>query len=432
MKKKYFLYIIVVVLFNSAFSPITQINNVMETLQAITNEANKATELIKQQNNQENYQAQPEPTEQITRNKTEPLYFNGSGDDLLLVKISPKIYPYVYVVNKGSSYFSVKGFDKAEKYILIANEVGRYSGFSFLADAYVGTIESIEIHGGKNWELLFLPENDDSIKTYSAPIIISGDEPSIFRIDNAGQIVEADIQGTEYSLVKQVNSQWRSNLLINTVAPYTGNVRFAKDSSLVVVDSNSSWTMKFHGLNNESPEDSVLINYQISPDLKSISSETIDPTKEPEIEIIQTRLGQKVNCGDKFEFVYYYQPIMTKSQSYQTAVGKFLLARVFITNMTHEVIDGLSPLSFKITGIFNGLKESFDLDAGSSWSTSYRWEIGQITDNFIPGVKVDTFLVFDVPAKADEWYLTFEPREISSLKPFCSVNMSIPKINYVD
>ncbi len=418
---------LVVILFSGAFAPAEQFGGLIETAQAIAIEANATADYIWQQN----YQYQPVQTEQPMSPVTgglEPLYFNGKGDDLLLVDILPKQYPYVYIVNNGRNFFTVKGFDRDGKYILMANNVGRYSGFAYLADSYVEKIETIEIDGGKDWEMLFLPAGDKSIETYKAPIIISGNEPSIFFLENAGPLVEADFSDDKNITVYQFDSSGRQNLMFNEIGPYSGKARFSKGQSLIVVNSVGSWTMKFYGPNNEAPEDSVSIEYRISDDLKSVTSTT--PTPEPEAEVIPAKLGQKINCGDSFQFMFYYQPIMTKSQSYQTAVGKFLMFRVHITNMTTSAIDGLSDSSFKLHGNFNGVEQTFKLDTGSSFSTSYRWDIGQISDTYQPGIPVDTYLVFDVTGKADSWYLEFAPK--SGNKTYCNVNISVPKINYTD
>jgi len=413
---------LVVILFSGAFAPVAQISSLIETAQAITNEANATAEAIRRQN----YQAQPAITEQAMspiNGGLEPLYFRGRGDDLLFVDIPLDSYPYLYATHSSRGYFGVTGYDEKDKSTLLINTVGDFSGMLYLGARQVDHVATVEIQG-QDWELLFLPASSDSIKTYQAPVTITGNEPAVFFVENMGNLMEAEFVDSGYAGVTQYPFSGRRNLLINTVAPYAGKVKTTKGTSLLEIQSKGQWSLNIYDPSN--------IEYSIADDLKSVSSEAAVPNQEPEVEIIQARLGQKINCGDKFEFIYYYQPIMTKSQSYQTAVGKFLMVRVYITNMTHEKIEGLASNSFTITGVFNGLKESFKLDAGASWSTSYKWEIGQTTDDFIPGVKVDTYLVFDVPAKADEWYLTFEPRDNPSSRSYCSVRMSVPKINYVD
>ena len=421
---------LVVILFSGAFAPVAQISSLIETAQAITNEANATAEAIRRQN----YQAQPAITEQAMspiNGGLEPLYFRGRGDDLLFVDIPLDSYPYLYATHSSRGYFGVTGYDEKDKSTLLINTVGDFSGMLYLGARQVDHVATVEIQG-QDWELLFLPASSDSIKTYQAPVTITGNEPAVFFVENMGNLMEAEFVDSGYAGVTQYPFSGRRNLLINTVAPYAGKVKTTKGTSLLEIQSKGQWSLNIYDPSNIKPEKIVAIEHSIADDLKSVSSEAAVPNQEPEVEIIQARLGQKINCGDKFEFIYYYQPIMTKSQSYQTAVGKFLMVRVYITNMTHEKIEGLASNSFTITGVFNGLKESFKLDAGASWSTSYKWEIGQTTDDFIPGVKVDTYLVFDVPAKADEWYLTFEPRDNPSSRSYCSVRMSVPKINYVD
>ncbi|HQG89984.1 MAG TPA: hypothetical protein PKX80_10765 [Flexilinea sp.] len=161
--------------------------------------------------------------------------------------------------------------------------------------------------------------------------------------------------------------------------------------------------------------------------------EILEITETPEImEILPAQLGQKINCGNKFQFTFYYQPLMSKSNSGQVAKGKFLVARVLITNLTDRTLEGLPARSFRLHGIIDGVDQEYKLHIANSFITSDRWDVGLITDTIQAGGMLDTFLVFDVPGKADNWYLKFEPIAKSSEGPFCRVAIQVPKINYVD
>ena len=115
----------------------------------------------------------------------------------------------------------------------MANNVGRYSGFAYLADSYVEKIETIEIDGGKDWEMLFLPAGDKSIETYKAPIIISGNEPSIFFLENAGPLVEADFSDDKNITVYQFDSSGRQNLMFRN-GPIPQSPLYTVDCKLIL------------------------------------------------------------------------------------------------------------------------------------------------------------------------------------------------------
>lgn len=163
------------------------------------------------------------------------------------------------------------------------------------------------------------------------------------------------------------------------------------------------------------------------------SPEIPEVTETPEVmEILPAQLGQKINCGNKFQFTFYYQPLMTKSNSSQVAKGKFLVSRVIITNLTDQTLEGIPARSFRLHGIIDGIDQEYKLHIANSFITSDRWDVGLLTDTIQAGGSLDTFLVFDVPGIATSWYLKFEPIVKSSEGPFCSVAIQVPKNNYID
>ncbi len=152
---------------------------------------------------------------------------------------------------------------------------------------------------------------------------------------------------------------------------------------------------------------------------------------EEEVSIQTGVLGRWYPCGDAFNLMIYYQPIMAKSQSYQIADGMFILFRVKIANMSNKTIPGLSADSFNLSRLYNNVEFSYTPSVFNSIATSVLWEIGQLHDDIRPGMELDTYLVFDVEGKFDDpWYLTFSPMSLGSNDAMCKIKMTLPKISY--
>ncbi len=97
-----------------------------------------------------------------------------------------------------------------------------------------------------------------------------------------------------------------------------------------------------------------------SPITELLPQPTDTPVKTaiiPEI-IPNSRLGQKINCGNAFQFTIYYQPTMGKSIGGKTATGKSSM-RVLINNLTDRNIATLPVHSFKLSHEIDGARQTF-------------------------------------------------------------------------
>lgn len=407
-----------------------QAESVVQRLQEIAESAKQETERIKELKNS----AQSETSESDESFpdflNAEPIKFTGTGDDLVLANIDQKEYPYLYFKCRTANFFSVRISDEEGEDQSVISEIGAYEGLNYIGEAYIDRISMIEISGAKDWELIFLPKINRLVNKYSAPIAISGFGPAVFEVDGLGLIAEVELSSDGFSSIRQYaeNSMWSS--IASEAGEYSGKVKTKKDYPIISIETDSAWNISFYSQDGIKPENSI--EYSFSPIIQAKQQNDPDNSDatNAESEIIPASVGTTVNCGDSFQFKYFYQPILTKSQSYQTAVGKFLMFRVHITNVTPTVISGLDDDSFKLHGDFNGVSQAFKLDGGASYSTSYRWDIAGIGDDYEPGIPLDTYLVFDVTGNATSWYLEFVPK--SGTKKYCSVNIGVPKINVMD
>lgn len=131
--------------------------------------------------------------------------------------------------------------------------------------------------------------------------------------------------------------------------------------------------------------------------------------------------GETYMCGDSFEITFPDQPSSTSmiSRSGSVHAGfdtdtRLLLVRIIIRNLTPEVINGLSPESFKLTGYVRDrsltyspeVMESFDYTYGTNGSSHSS------ADGFVipPLREEDILLVYRVNPILLNWELLVEPK----------------------
>ncbi len=151
------------------------------------------------------------------------------------------------------------------------------------------------------------------------------------------------------------------------------------------------------------------------------------------LEGIETQKGvvyRQYPCGDDFNFMIVYQPIMTRSQSGQTAEGMFIFFRVQIQNLTGRAIEGLKYESFTLSKGDGENAEVYPLSEFFSTVTSTLWSLGLFRDRIQVNGMLDTYLVFDVQGLYnDPWVLTFLPTERYSNEQFTPIRITLPPVN---
>lgn len=163
---------------------------------------------------------------------------------------------------------------------------------------------------------------------------------------------------------------------------------------------------------------------------KSKPEEIEDPDPLEGIETQKGVVYRQYPCGDDFNFMIVYQPIMTRSQSGQTAEGMFIFFRVQIQNMTGRALEGLKYESFTLSKGDGENAEVYPLSAFFSTVTSTLWSLGLLRDRIQANGTLDTYLVFDVQGLYnDPWVLTFLPTERLSNEQFTPIRITLPPVN---
>ena len=194
---------------------------------------------------------------------------------------------------------------------------------------------------------------------------------------------------------------------------------------LSAVSNNRGITMK---------KITLIITLFITLLLSSISDANTELSSSLSVYEIESQKGTVstwYSCGDTLRFMFLYQPVMTKSQSYQTAEGMFILFRVLIANDSAYTYSGFKNDSFHLLKETNGFVSEFPLSGGHSRITSKAWEIDMLQDKLLGSSQKDTFLVFDVEGKYnDTWILDFSPIEKGKEDKICTLKVSLPPVSY--
>lgn len=172
--------------------------------------------------------------------------------------------------------------------------------------------------------------------------------------------------------------------------------------------------------NADDAENLVIVREEITPVVDVF--EGVEPQKGV--------VGRWYPCGNEMSFMIVYQPIMSRSQSGQTADGMFLYFRVWIQNNSGRTINGLRYESFTLSKELNGTKITFPLSGLMSTVTSDMWEMKNLRTQILPGAQLDTWLVFDVDGAYNEtWTLNFVPIERFSEFQFTPIRIVLPAIS---
>ena len=169
-----------------------------------------------------------------------------------------------------------------------------------------------------------------------------------------------------------------------------------------------------------STEELVIVKEEIIPEVNVLEG----------VEVPKGVVGRWYPCGNDLSFMIVYQPIMSRSQSGQTADGMFLSFRVWIQNKSGRTIDGLRYESFTLSKELNGMEITFPLSGLMSTVTSDMWEMKNLRTQILPGAQLDTWLVFDVDGTYNEtWTLNFVPIERFSDVQFTPIRITLPAIS---
>ena len=180
---------------------------------------------------------EPAPVEE-TFIPPDPITYTGSGDDYFDISPFESLYYFRITGNTEARHFSVTGYDASGNYTeLFVNTTDYYDGYVLDPEQDTRTLE-VDAEG---------PWTIEIVSLYTAPVLLVGETYS--GIDDAVLLLPSDcrsaiINGNTMSRYFSVITYGSgSDLLVNTVDPYSGTVRIDPGATVMTVHAVGGWSI---------------------------------------------------------------------------------------------------------------------------------------------------------------------------------------------
>lgn len=138
-------------------------------------------------------------------------------------------------------------------------------------------------------------------------------------------------------------------------------------------------------------------------------------------------VGVAAICGDTLQIQMRGTPVYVDSVGYsireKSAVGKYLISEVDITNISDNTFGQAQPRSFSIYGYANDVAYYFDADWRASWLTTLDTGSDWLGSDLLPGVVNHSVVVFDVNEALTNWVVIFQSSAFTGAD--CEVRLAL-------
>ncbi|MBA8847600.1 DUF4190 domain-containing protein [Microcella alkalica] len=185
--------------------------------------------------------AEPEPEPEVIEPAADVVY-SGTGDTILQIELpaGPDSIGIATMAHSGSSNFAVWSLDaNLNQSDLLVNEIGRYAGTVPFNLSTAERITALEITADGAWtvtlrDVLSVRELPESSTTTG-----QGDDVLVYL----GDATIADLAHTGDSNFAVWSYGSSSDLVVNEIGAYTGQVRWPAGTALVQISANGAWTI---------------------------------------------------------------------------------------------------------------------------------------------------------------------------------------------
>lgn len=218
-----------------------QANDVVANEPTITDEepapSNEATEPAPEPEPE----PEPAPEPEIVEPAADVVY-TGSGDTILQIELpaGPDSIGIATMTHSGSSNFAVWSLDEnLQQADLLVNEIGTYNGTVPFNLATGERITAFEISADGPWTVTLRDALSLREVTPASATTGEGDDVMLYF----GDTTVADVTHTGDSNFVVYSYGEFSDLLINEIGAYTGQVRWPAGAALIQVSANGPWTI---------------------------------------------------------------------------------------------------------------------------------------------------------------------------------------------
>lgn len=138
-------------------------------------------------------------------------------------------------------------------------------------------------------------------------------------------------------------------------------------------------------------------------------------------------VGVAAVCGDTLQIQARGTPVYVDSVGYnireKSAVGKYLVSEVDITNISDNTFGQAQPRSFSIYGYANDVAYYFEADWRASWLVTLDTGSDWMGSDLLPGVVNHSVVVFDVNETLSNWVVIFKSSAFTGAD--CEVRLAL-------
>jgi uncharacterized Zn-binding protein involved in type VI secretion len=167
----------------------------------------------------------------------------GKGDKVVKFSIPAEVAAIATITNNGRSNFTVESLDaKGSTNDLLVNVIGPYSG-TVLFDADFGTHSvAFKIGSSGSWTATIKPISASRAWATSSRLSGKGDDVVLVKPTVSGLATATFTHSGSENFVVQSYSSDSSDLLINEIGHYHGQVQLPDGTMFLSIEADGSWT----------------------------------------------------------------------------------------------------------------------------------------------------------------------------------------------